>query len=62
MTRHRTVTVAATVLVAVLPVAAVTGDPLATATAWLCGFPFCYLAAKYVGKIGYNYNQKKERK
>jgi hypothetical protein len=56
------VTVAATVLVAVLPVAAVTGDPLATATAWLCVFPFCYLAAKYVGKIGYNYNQKKERK
>lgn len=60
MTRHRIGTIAASVFVAVLPVAAVTGDPLATATAWLCVFPFCYLAAKYVGKIEYNNNQKKE--
>ena len=60
MTRHRTITVAASVFVAVLPVAAVTGDPLVTATAWLCVFPFGYLAAKYVGKIEYKKNQKKE--
>jgi hypothetical protein len=51
VTRYRTVTVAATVFVAVLPVAVVTGDAVATATAWLCVFPFGYLAAKYVGRI-----------
>jgi hypothetical protein len=46
VTRHRVVTVAGTVFAAVLPVAAVTGDPLVTATAWFCLFPFCYLAVK----------------
>lgn len=51
MTLHRTITVAATVFVAVLPVVAVTGDPLVTAQAWFCVFPFGYLAAKYFGKI-----------
>jgi len=46
MTRHRLITVAGTVFVAVLPVAAVTGDPLVTATTGFCLFPFCYLAVK----------------
>ena len=46
VTRHRVITVAGSVFVAVLPVAAVTGDPLVTATTWFCLFPFCYLAVK----------------